>query len=149
MIYRLRHFENNLQIVASLGWILVIVGVIALFVGPVPGAIILILLGAGLIWLQLRGKRIIVDTKNKLVKSGKSIHQLKNPTMVFINEVKLSQTVNSRVSSSHVKMYFYKAYIQDGENCILISCNRNDQRDMKTLKQIASDLRVPFEQNYE
>ncbi|WP_436515459.1 hypothetical protein [Ekhidna sp. To15] len=148
MIYRLRHFENNMQIVSSLGWIMVIVGVITLFVGPIPGGLIFILLGAGLIWLQLRGKRIMVDTTSRTVKSGREITSIDNPSQVFMKEVRVSQTVNSRGSSANVKMYFYKAYIQDGDNNILISCNRNDQRDMEALKRIANDLKIPFEKNY-
>lgn len=148
MIYRLRHFENNMQIVSSLGWILVIIGIITLFAGPIPAAVILILLGALLIWLQLRGKRITVDTEARVVKSGSEVISIKNPSQVFINEVRMSQTVNSRGSSTNVKMYFYKAYIQDGDNSILISCNRNDERDMEALKKIAKDLQIPFEKNY-
>ncbi|MEO9871932.1 hypothetical protein [Ekhidna sp.] len=149
MIYRLRHFENNMQIVSSLGWIFIIIGVVVLFVGPIPGAIFFITIGSFLVWFQLRGKRITVDTGNKLVKSGKDIIQLVEPSIVFMNEVRVSQTVNSRGSSTNVKMYFYKAYIQDGDNRALISCNRNDQRDMEAIKKIAEDLNVPFQQNYD
>lgn len=149
MKYHLRHFENNMQIVSSLGWVLIIVGLITLFVGPIPGAVILILLGVLLVWLQLRGKRITVDTSAKVVKSGGEIARINNPSLVFMKEVKISQRVNSRGSSTNVKMYFYKGYIQDGEESHLISCNRNDKRDMEALKQIAQDLSVPFEKNYE
>ncbi|MEP1032901.1 hypothetical protein [Ekhidna sp.] len=148
MTYRLRHFENNMQIVSSLGWILVIVGIITLFSGPIPAAAILMVFGAGLIWCQLRGKSITVDTKEKIIKSGNDIKAIKSPTMVYINEVQVSQNVNSRVQSANVKMYFYKAYIQDGEESHLISCNRNDTRDMEALENIAKDLQIPFEMNY-
>ncbi|MEP2951572.1 MAG: hypothetical protein ABJO91_16265 [Ekhidna sp.] len=138
-----------MQIVSSLGWIFIIIGVVVLFVGPIPGAIFFITIGSFLVWFQLRGKRITVDTGNKLVKSGKDIIQLVEPSIVFMNEVRVSQTVNSRGSSTNVKMYFYKAYIQDGDNRALISCNRNDQRDMEAIKKIAEDLNVPFQQNYD
>ncbi|WP_420316267.1 hypothetical protein [Ekhidna sp.] len=148
MIYRLRHFENNHQIVSSLGWILVIVGIVVLFIGPIPGAIIFILIGAFLIWLQLRGKRITVDTEAKTVKAGGKTQKLSNPSLVFMKEIRMSQNINSRVNSANVKTYFYMAYIQDDTERILISCNRNDQRDLDKLKKIAGDLNIPFQLEY-
>lgn len=149
MEYQLRHFENNFQIVSSLGWVFVIVGIIVLFVGPIPGAVILMSIGAFLIYIQLRGKRIKVDTDAKTVVSQGETTQLSTPSMLFIKEVRVSQNINSRVNSTNVKMYFYKAFIQDGDNFILISCNRNDNRDLDALKNIAKDLNIPFQQNYE
>lgn len=150
MKYQLRHFENNMQMVASVGWIFVILGIIMVFVDSLAltGSIILIVIGAFLIWIQLRGKRITVDTNAKEVISGKEKTPIIHPSLVYMNEVRVSQNVNSRGSSANVKMYFYKAYIQDGENAILVSCNRNDQRDMNALKKIATDLQVPFQLNY-
>ena len=149
MKYKLRHFENNLQIVSSLGWILIIIGIIIFFTGPIPAGALSLLIGFLLVWFQYRGKTITVDTEAKNVKSGGNSIEISNPSMVYMNEVKVSQNVNSRGSSANVKMYFYKAYIQDGENSILISCNRNDQRDIKAIAAIANDLGVPFKQNYE
>ncbi len=148
MKYQLRHFENNFQIVSSLGWVMIIVGIITLFIGPIPGAVVLILLGTLLIWIQIRGKRITVDTSARVIKSGGELVSINNPSSLFLKEVKVSQTVNSRVNSSNVKMYFYKAYIQDGEESHLISCNGDDKRDMESLKKIANDLQIPFEKNY-
>lgn len=148
MVYHLRHFENNYQIVASLGWVLAIGGVIALFVTPIPVGMYLLALGFLLIWWQLRGKRIAVDTSNKTIKAAGEVHPIHHPTSVFVNEVAVSQVVNSRGSSTTVKSYFYKGYLQDGEESRLISCNRSEQRDIQQLKQIADDLRVPFQKNY-
>ena len=148
MIYRLRNFENNYQILASLGWIFIIIGCVTLFTGPIPGGIILILIGAFFIWFQLRGKRIKVNTKELNVKSGRELIKLQNPEMVYINEVRMGQRVNSRVNSASVKMHFYKGYIKDGEKIILISSNRKETRDWDKLKAIASDLGVEFIRNY-
>lgn len=148
MKYKLRHFENNYQIVSSLGWTLVILGAIFCFVGPFPIGLFFFGVGLLLIWFQLRGKRILVDTENKTVKGlGKEI-TLKNPQRIYLKEVRMRQNINSRTSSSSVKLYFYKAYIQDGNESILISCNRKASRDLDSLKQIATDLSVPFEQHY-
>lgn len=137
--------------VASVGWIFVILGIITVFVDSLAltGSVIMIVIGAFLIWIQLRGKRITVDTNTKEVISGKEKTPITNPSLVYMNEVRVSQNVNSRGSSANVKMYFYKAYIQDGDNAILISCNRDDQRDMDNIKKIAEDLKVPFQQNFE
>ncbi len=149
MKYQLRHFENNLQMMASVGWIFSIIGIIVFFTGPIPVAAFFLLIGILMIWLQLRGKRITIDTENRFVKSGRTSVKIVNPSMVFINEVRVSQNVNSRVNSANVKMYFYKAFIQDGENKILISCNRNENRDIEAIKKISEDLGIPFQKNYE
>ena len=149
MVYELRHFENNFQIVASLGWGLVIIGIVILFTGPIPAGFLFIIIGAILIWIQLRGKRIYVNTKTKIVKSQGETFKISDPLMIFMREIRVSQNVNSRVSTTNVKMYFYKGYLQDGESKILISCNRNEKRDMEKLKQIASDLNIPFQLNYQ
>lgn len=149
MIYKLRHFENNFQIISSLGWGLIVLGIISFFVGPLPVSIIAIVIGALLVLLQLRGKRITVDTEKKSVIAGNETIKLINPTMVFMNEVKMSQTVSSRGSTTNVKMYFYKAFIHDGEYTIMISCNRSESRDLEKLEQIAKDLNVPFQKNFE
>ncbi len=149
MTYQLRNFENNMQMLASIGWIFAIIGVVTCFVGPIPAAIFLLLFGFLLIWIQLRGKRITVDTNEKFVKSEGEKIGLSSPSMVYMNEVRVSQNVNSRGSTANVKMYFYKAYIQDGEQNILISCNRSDKRDMEVIQKIAKDLQVPFRKNYE
>ncbi|WP_462251699.1 hypothetical protein [Ekhidna sp.] len=149
MKFQLRHFENNNQIVSSLGWIFIIIGVITLFVGPFPGAIIFIVVGAALVWIQLRGKRIGVDTDAKLVTSGKETFDISNASLVYMNEVRVSQNVNSRGSSANVKMYFYKAFIQNGDENVLISCNRSEKRDMEAIKKIAEALQVPFQKNYD
>ena len=149
MKYRLRHFEDRLQIISSLGIVFVVLGIINLFIGPIPLALFFLVAGVVLVWLQNRGRRITVDTQNKTVKAGGKITSVSNPVSVYLNESRVSQNVNSRVSSAKVKMYFYKGYIQDGENRILISCNRNDERDLEAMKSIAKDLGVPFEKTYE
>ena len=148
MEYKLRHFENNNQMVASFGWIFVIVGIIALFFGSIPGAIILMVIGAFLAWLQLQGKRITVDTDAKVVKAGGDTIDISNASLVFMNEVLVSQNVNSRGSSANVKMCFYKAFIQLEDDNVLISCNRSEDRDMEAIKKIANDLQVSFQKKY-
>lgn len=135
--------------ISSLGIVFAVLGIINLFIGPFPMAIGFLILGVLLIWLQNRGRRITVNTNNKTVRVGGKISEITNPTGVYINEVKVSQNVYSRVSSANVRMYFYKGYIQDGENRILISCNRNDERDLEAMRAIAKDLGVPFEKTYE
>lgn len=150
MKFALRHFENNFQIISTLGWVFIIIGFITTFLElPLPGSLILIAIGAGLVWVQLRGKRIIVDTDAKTVKAGKETFDISNASSVFMNEVGVSQRVNSRVSSANVKMYFYKAFIQNGDEKVLISCNRNDKRDMESIQKIAEALQVPFTKNYD
>ena len=148
MKYRLRNFENNFQIINSLGWVFVILSVILIFVKQSPGFLIFGLLGGLLIWIQLRGKRIVVDTIAKTVKSSNKTHNIQNPIEVYINEVKVSQTVNSRSQSSNVRIFFYKAYILDGKNRILLSSNRNEQRDLAKLGAIAKELGVELVKNY-
>ncbi len=149
MKFSLRHFENNFQIAASVGWIFVIIGIITIVAGPIPVALIFIVVGTNLIILQLRGKRIVVDTDAKTVKSGKETFDVSNTSLIFMNEVGVSQRVNSRASSANVKMYFYKAYIQSGDEKILISCNRSEKRDLESIQKIAEALQVPFQKNYD
>lgn len=90
----------------------------------------------------------MVDTDNRVVKNGKKSHQLTNPIHVIVNRVRMAQTVNSRVSSSNVSMFFYKGYIQDGEEKILISSNRSEKRDMQKLIDLAQALDVDLILNY-
>jgi len=149
MKYSLRNFENNLQMLNSTGWVLVIVSLILIATQQMPGFLIFTLIGAGMIWLQLRGKRIYVDTSAKTIKSAGKIRDIKNPSQVFMNEVKLSQRVNSRAQSTNVNMYYYKAYLQDGEEKVLLSSNRKESRDMEKLTAIAKDLGVEFHQNFQ
>ena len=132
----------------SVGWIFIVISLIFLVVKQAPGVLIVTALGAGMIWLQLRGKRINVDTAQKTIKSGSKTHAITSPTQIFINEVRVSQNVNSRVQSSNVKMYFYKAYLQDEDEKILLSSNRKEERDLSKLKSIADDLRVELVKNY-
>lgn len=129
----------------SMGWIFIIISLIFMIVKGKPAFLIVALFGVGLIWLQLRGKRIIVDTGERIIKAGGKTHKIKNPKKIYLKEVKMSQTVNARVSSSNVKTYFYKAYLLDGEDKILLSSNRKEERDMAKLKAIADELRVELE----
>lgn len=109
---------------------------------------IVALFGTSMIWLQLRGKRIAVDTDQKIIKSAGKTHKIENPEKIILNEVKMSQTVNARVNSTNVKMYFYKAYLLDGDEKILLSSNRKEDRDIAKLKAIADDLCVELVKNY-
>lgn len=149
MKYKLRHFENNWQALSSLGYVFIIIGIVNFFISPWPVAVVFLFLGIFCVWFQLRGKRILVDTDSKTVKSGGEVIQLKNPTSLYMNEVRVSQQVSSRGSSTNVKTYHYKAFIEDGDQNILISCNGNDSRDMQALRRIAEELGVPFHKNYE
>ncbi|NQZ76280.1 MAG: hypothetical protein HRT61_09230 [Ekhidna sp.] len=148
MEYRLRHFENNWQIISSLGYLLIVLGIVNFFISPWAVGVVFLALGIFCVWFQLRGKRITVDTKDKTVKRGRDVIQLSNPTAIIMKEVRLSQNVNSRASTTTVKSYFYKAFIQDGDKSILISCNGNDKRDVETLNRIAEDLSIPFIRKY-
>ena len=148
MKYRLRNFENNFQIINSLGWVFVILSVILIFVKQSPGFLIFGLLGGMLIWIQLRGKRIVVDTIAKTVKSSNKTHNIQNPIEVYVTEAKVSQTVNSRSQSSNVRTFFYKAYLLNAEDRILLSSNRNEQRDLAKLDAIAKELGVELVKNY-
>lgn len=148
MKYRLRNFENNLQILNSAGWVLVVVSLIGVFAKQQPGILLMTLIGAGLIWLQLRGRRIVVDTANKTVLSDGLTHSIKSADKLYINEVKVRQRVNSRAQSANISTYFYKAYMMIGEEKILISSNRKEGRDMKKLQAIAKDLNIALIKNY-
>lgn len=132
----------------SMGWILIILSLIFLFVKQAPDVLIVTVFGAGIIWLQLRGKRISLNTTQRTVRSEGKMHKIKKPERIFMNKVVLSQTVNARVNSTNVRMYFYKAYLLDGEEKILISSNRKEERDMAKLKAIADELRVELVKNY-
>ena len=112
------------------------------------GFLMLALLGAGMIWAQLRGKRVKVDTENRTVRSSGKVYALRNPEKIFMNKIRVSQNVNSRAQSANVKTYFYLAYLQDGDEKILLSSNRKEERDLDALKSIASDLDVDFVLNY-
>lgn len=148
MKYRLRNFENNLQILNSVGWVLVVVSLIVLVAKQQPGILLMTLIGAGLIWLQLRGKRIVVNTANKTVLSDGKIHSIEGVDKLYMNEVKVRQRVNSRAQSANISTYFYKAYIMVGEEKILISSNRKENRDMKKLEAIAKNLNITLIKNY-
>ena len=132
----------------SMGWIFIIISLISVIVKGQPGILIIGLFGAGMIWLQLRGKRITVDTTKKVIKSGGKTHAIKSPHRIFMKEVKMSQTVNARVNSTNVRMYFYKAYLHDGKETILLSSNRKEDRDLEKLQAIALDLNIPLEKTY-
>ncbi|MEM7549510.1 MAG: hypothetical protein AAF363_07545 [Bacteroidota bacterium] len=148
MTYKLRVFNNNFQIINSLGWVLIIMSLIFLLIKGMPGVLIFAVVGGALIWLQLHGKRTIVDTSEKIVKSGSKVHRVTNPSLIFMNEVRVAQNVNSRVSTTSVQSYFYKAYLHEGEEKILLSSNRKEDRDLETLKSISKDLGIPFVKNY-
>ena len=132
----------------SMGWIFVIIALIFTIVKQSPGFLIIAAFGAGMIWLQLRGGRIQVDMGKKVVRSGRSKHVITNPFQIFINEVRVTQNVNSRAQSMNAKTVFYKAYLLDGEDKVLLSSNRNEERDMAKLKAIADELRVELVKNY-
>ena len=149
MKYSLRNFDNNFQIINSTGWIFVLLSLALLIIKGAPGFLLIGLSGAGLIWFQLRGKRVSVDTSEKIVKSGGKIIQLTAPVKMYMNEVKVSQRVNARVNSADFKSYFYKAYLQQGDEKILLSSNRKPGRDMEKLKQIAQDLSIDFQVNFD
>ena len=89
-----------------------------------------------------------MDTAAKTIKNGSLAHSIKQPTKVFMNKQRYSQNVNSRVSSTNVKSYFYKAYLEDGEEKVLLSSNKSEERDLQKLQAIAMDLNIPFERNY-
>ena len=148
MKHRLRHFENNFQMVASLGWIIALLSLVFLVIERMPGFLLLTLIGAIMILWQSRGKRIVVDTDKRIIKRFFKTSSIKNPSQVFIIRVRVSQNVNSRVSTTNVKTNFYKGYLMDGKDEIEISSNRKEMRDMDKLKAIASELGVPFTQNY-
>lgn len=144
MKYRLRHFENNFQIVASTGWIIVLLSVVFLFLKQQPGFLILTIIGLAMILGQSRGKRIIIDTEKRTIRKGLKTIDIKHPSELLMKEVRVSQNVNSRVSTTTVKMRFYKAYLVDGDEKVLISCNRSADRDLQKLKAIANDLGIEF-----
>lgn len=131
--------------VSSVGWLLIIMSVIFVFLKPAPGVLFFAVLGAGMVWLQLRGKRIHVDTATKTVNRGRHTHKIQDPVVIFINKVKVAQTVNARSQSTNVKTFFYKAYLLDGEAKVLLSSNRKVERDLKKLKDIAADLKVELQ----
>ena len=148
MKYRLRNFENNFQMLNSMGWIFIGVSLVFLMIKQNPAMLIVTVFGAGMIWLQLKGKRIHVDTDAKTVKSDEGVHTIQHPTQIFMNEVTLAQRVNSRVNSANVRTRFYKAYLQDGEEKILLSSNRREERDWKKLEAIATDLKIDLVKHY-
>jgi len=148
MVYKLRNFENNYQVLASLGWFFVVMSVVLLFTKKVPTLILFATPGVLLILLQLRGKRVTVDTQNKTIKKGLKTIALNAPNRLFVNKVNLTQRVNSRASSTQAQHLFYKAFLQDGDEKIQISSNRKEERDMKTLKGIADELGIEFVLNY-
>ena len=148
MQYTLRNFSNSFQIVNSTGWIFILLSIILIVIKGSFGFLMLALLGAGMIWAQLRGKRVKVDTENRTVRSSGKVYALRNPEKIFMNKIRVSQNVNSRAQSANVKTYFYLAYLQDGDEKILLSSNRKEERDLDALKSIASDLDVDFVLNY-
>ena len=148
MKYQLRNFENNLQMVSSLGWIFIIISLIFLAIRQNPALLLVTVFGVAMVWIQMRGKRIAVDTKAKTIRSAGKTYQIRNPAQLFINEVRVRQNVNSRAQSANIKTYFYKAYLMDGGEKILLSSNRNDTRDMEALQSIANDLGVELVKNY-
>ncbi len=148
MKYHLRNFENNFQIVSSLGWILIFVSLIFIVTKGMFGFLLFLLIGVLLVWWQLRGGRIIVDTQAKTIKSGKLLHQMKQPDRIFMNKQRFSQNVNSRVNTMNVHLHFYKAYLEDGDDKILLSSNKKEERDWKKLEQISKDLDIPLVRNY-
>lgn len=148
MKYTLRNYENNFQIVASLGWLLVIMSVALLFIKGQPAVLVLGAVGGLLIWWQLRGKRVTVDTGSKTIKAGLKTIALNGPRQVLLKKIKVSQNLNSRGSTANVKSEFYVAFILDGDDRHQISSNRKPERDMDKLKQIADDLKVELVVNY-
>ena len=106
MTYSLRNFQNNLQTISSLGWVLVVISIVFTFMKG-PGALVIGAVGGILIVWQQRGKRIKVDTKSKTIRKGMKSVIISNPQKIFINRVNISQSVNSRVSTTNVKSYFY------------------------------------------
>ena len=148
MKYQLRNFQNNFQILNSVGWIFVIVSIVFIVVKQNLGYLIFGVFGAAMIWLQLKGKIVSVDTSKKIIKSGGKTHQILSPVQLYMNEVKVSQNVNSRAQTANIKTFFYKAYLQDGNESILLSSNRKETRDLERLKAIAKDLNIEFSQNY-
>ena len=148
MKYQLRNFENNFQMVSSLGWIFILVSIIFIVTKGMIGFLLFTAVGVLLVWWQQRGGRISVDTAAKTIKNGSLAHSIKQPTKVFMNKQRYSQNVNSRVSSTNVKSYFYKAYLEDGEEKVLLSSNKSEERDLQKLQAIAMDLNIPFERNY-
>lgn len=89
----------------------------------------------------------MVDTENRMIRKGRKTINIKHPTELFLKEVSVSQNVNSQVSTATIKMRFYKAYLVDGDEKILISCNRSADRDLQKLKAIANDLSLEFANN--
>ncbi len=148
MKYQLRNFENNLQTVSSIGWVFIILSLIMLVAKQQPGYLIVTIFGTILVLLQLRGKRIAVDTEEKTITSSGNTHIIKSPNQIFINRVKVSQNVNSRAQSANVKTYFYKGFLQDGDEKVLLSSNRSEDRDMAKLKAIADEFRIELVKNY-
>lgn len=148
MNYTLRNFDNNYQAVSSLGWVISLLSLILFFVAELDGFLLFIPLGILMILWQLRGKRVHLNTESKTIRKGTQTIQLKEPTRISINQVKMSQRVNSRVSSTQARQTFYKAYLQDGDENHVISSNRKEERDMEKLKAIAKDLGVELTINY-
>ncbi|MEM6737587.1 MAG: hypothetical protein AAF620_16110 [Bacteroidota bacterium] len=148
MTYTLRNFDNDFQIVNSLGWVLIVVSLVFLIIKGMPGYLIFAGIGAVLIWWQIRGKRIKVDTSEKTVKSGSKTYNIIEPIQIYMNKVMMSQNVNSRVSSSNIKAYFYKAYLLDRGAKILLSSNRKEDRDLEKLVSITQEFGITFIKNY-
>ena len=144
MTYKLRNFENNFQAVSSLGWIIVAMSLLLFFIKGMPGFLIFTMIGGLLIWWQLRGKRVIIDVSKRTIKKGLKTISIESPLQIIFKETSISQRVNSRVSSTTVQNYFYKAFLEMGEQKILISSNRKESRDFEKLKLIASDLGIDF-----
>ncbi|MEM0938965.1 MAG: hypothetical protein AAF600_07965 [Bacteroidota bacterium] len=89
-----------------------------------------------------------MDTSEKIVKSGSKTYNIIKPIQIYMNKVKMSQNVNSRVSSSNIKAYFYKAYLLDGGEKILLSSNRKEDRDLEKLVSITKEFGISFIKNY-
>ena len=105
MKYQLRNFENNFQMVSSLGWIFILVSIIFIVTKGMIGFLLFTAVGVLLVWWQQRGGRISVDTAAKTIKNGSSVHSITQPTKVFMNKQRYSQNVNSRVSSTNVILF--------------------------------------------
>ncbi|MEM7296939.1 MAG: hypothetical protein AAF391_01600 [Bacteroidota bacterium] len=148
MKYTLRNFQNNFQAAASVGWILVIMSIVFFMLKMQRGMLTIAVVGLVLILWQQRGKRVLVDTKERIIRAGFKKIEIKDPKRIFINQVRMSQNVNSQVSRTNVKSLFYKTFLQDGEEKHLLSCNRDPERDMESLEKIAKDLAIELTKNY-
>jgi len=112
------------------------------------GFILFGIVGLAMIWLQLKGKRVQVDTETRIIHFSGEKYKMDTPEKIFMNRIRISQNVNSRAQSTNVKTYFYKAYLQDGDEKILLSSNKAEGRDLEKLKAIARDLGIDFTLNY-